>query len=40
VARVGGRRVAYRTLEENPEGKKPLGRPRNRWKDNFEMDLQ
>jgi len=23
-----------------PEGKRPLGRPRHRWKDNIEMDLQ
>jgi hypothetical protein len=24
----------------NPEGKKPLGRPRSGWKDEFEMDLR
>jgi hypothetical protein len=24
----------------NTEGKRPLGRPRNRWKDNITMDLQ
>ena len=23
-----------------PEGKRPLGRPRLRWEDNIEMDLQ
>ena len=23
-----------------PEGKRPLGRPRNRWEDNIKMDLQ
>ena len=23
-----------------PEGKKPLGRPRRRWKDKIKMDLQ
>jgi hypothetical protein len=23
-----------------PEGKRPLGRPRRRWEDNNEMDLQ
>jgi len=23
-----------------PEGKRPLGRPRGRWEDNIEMDLQ
>jgi hypothetical protein len=24
----------------NPEGKRPLGRPRCRWEDNIKMDLQ
>ena len=23
-----------------PEGKRPLGRPRRRWKENIKMDLQ
>ena len=23
-----------------PEGKRPLGRPRSRWDDNIKMDLQ
>jgi hypothetical protein len=23
-----------------PEGKRPLGRPRHRWEDNFKMDVQ
>ena len=23
-----------------PEGKRPVGRPRRRWKDNIKMDLQ
>jgi hypothetical protein len=23
-----------------PEGKRPLGRPRHRWKDNIKIDLQ
>ena len=23
-----------------PEGKRPLGRPRRRWEDNFKMDLK
>jgi hypothetical protein len=27
-------------LVEEPEGKRPLGRPRRRWEDNIEMDLQ
>ena len=27
-------------LEGKPEGKRPLGRPKPRWEDNIEMDLQ
>jgi len=30
----------YRVLEGKPEGKRPLGRPKPRWEDNIEMDLQ
>jgi hypothetical protein len=33
------RRNAYRLLVRNPEGKRPLGRPRCRWVDNIRMDL-
>ena len=40
VARVGGRRVVYRVLVGKPEGKRPLGRPRRRWEENIQMDLQ
>jgi hypothetical protein len=29
----------YRILVGKPEGKRPLGRPRRRWKDNIKMDL-
>jgi hypothetical protein len=29
-----------RVLVGNPEGKRPLGRPRRRWEDNIKMDLQ
>ena len=29
-----------RVLVGKPEGKRPLGRPRYRWEDNFKMDLQ
>jgi hypothetical protein len=31
---------AYRILVRNPEGKRPLGRPRHRWVDNIKMDLR
>jgi len=30
----------YRVLVGKPEGKRQLGRPRRRWKDNIKMDLQ
>ena len=30
----------YRVLVGKPEGRRPLGRPRFRWKDNIKMDLQ
>ena len=35
VARMGEERVAYRVLVRQPEGKRPLGRPRRRWVDNI-----
>jgi hypothetical protein len=31
---------AYAGLVGKPEGKKPLGRPRHRWEDNIQMDLE
>jgi 3-oxoacyl-ACP reductase-like protein len=34
------RRGVYRLLVGNSEGKRSLGRPRRRWKDNIRMDLQ
>jgi len=30
----------YRVLVGRPEGRRPLGRPRHRWEDNFRMDLR
>jgi hypothetical protein len=33
-------RGAYRVLMGKPEGKRPLGRPKRRLKDNIKMDLQ
>ena len=32
-------RIAYKVLIGKPDGKRPLGRPRRRWKDNIRMDL-
>jgi len=37
---MGERRGVCRVLAGKPEGKRPLGRPRRRWKDNIKMDLQ
>jgi hypothetical protein len=40
VARMGVRRGIYRVLVGEPEGTRPLGRPRHKWEDNIKMDLQ
>jgi hypothetical protein len=36
---MGEKTNAYR-ISGNPEGKRPLGRPRCRWEDNIKMDLR
>ena len=33
-------RGVYRVLVGKPDGKRPLGRPRRRWKNNIKKDLQ
>jgi hypothetical protein len=40
VARMGEDRVVHRVLVGKPEGKRSLGRPRRRWEDNSQVDLQ
>jgi hypothetical protein len=40
VARTEEDRNMYRVLVENPEGKRPLGRPKHSWKDGMRMDLR
>jgi hypothetical protein len=37
---MGERRGAYRVLVEKPEGRRPFGRPRRRWEDNFKVYLR
>jgi hypothetical protein len=37
---MGERRGVFRVLVGNPEGRRPLGRPRLRWKNIIKMDLQ
>ena len=40
VARMEEGRGVHKVLVGKLEGKRPLGRPRRRWEDNIEMDLQ
>jgi len=37
---MGESRGVYKVLVEKPQGKRLLGRPRRRWEDNIEIDLQ
>jgi hypothetical protein len=39
VARMGEGRSSYSVLFGSSKGKRPLGRPKRRWKDNIKMDL-
>jgi hypothetical protein len=36
---MGEMRNMYKILVRKPEGKRPLGRTRRRWKDNIKMEL-
>jgi hypothetical protein len=40
VAQAEKERGLYRILMEEPEGRRPLGRPRCSWEDNIKADLQ
>ena len=33
-------RSAFKILTDKPTGRRPIGRPRRRWEDNFRMDLK
>jgi len=37
---MGEMKGGYKVLVGKPEGKRPLWRPRRRWKDYIKMDLQ
>jgi hypothetical protein len=37
---MGEEKKLYKVLVGNPEGKKPLGRPRRRWENGIIMDLR
>jgi hypothetical protein len=36
---MGEKRNVYRSLVRKPEGRRPLGRPRRRWRENIKIDL-
>jgi hypothetical protein len=40
VADVGEERNACRVLVENPEGNRPVDKPRRRWEDNIKIHLR
>jgi hypothetical protein len=40
VARREEGRSTFKTLTGKPIGKRPLGRPRQRWEDNIRMDVK
>ena len=40
MVRMEEGRVVHKVLVGKPEGKRPLGRPKRRWEDNIEMDLE
>jgi hypothetical protein len=37
---MGEVKGAYNILVGNPEGRRPLGKPRSRWEDSIKMDLR
>jgi hypothetical protein len=40
IVRIAEGSGVCKVLVGKPEGKRPMGRPRLRWKDNIKMDLQ
>jgi hypothetical protein len=40
VVCMGEKRNSYRVLVGQPEGKRPLGKPRHRWEDNVKIDFR
>jgi hypothetical protein len=40
VARIGEEKKSVQCFVGNPEGKRPLGRPRRRWEDGIRMGLR
>jgi hypothetical protein len=40
VARIGEVGLVYRGFVDKSEGRRPLGRPRNKWEDYISVDLK
>jgi len=40
VARRAGTQTSYRIFIRQPEGKRPLGKPRRWWEDDIEINLK
>jgi hypothetical protein len=40
IACMGKMRNVYKILDDKPERKRPVGRPRRRYEDNIRMDLR
>ena len=40
MVRMEEGRGVHKVLVGKPEGKRPLGKPRRRWEDNINMDLE
>jgi hypothetical protein len=40
VARMGEEKKVYKILVGDPEGKRPLGKPRRRWEGGIRMDIR
>jgi hypothetical protein len=40
VARIGAKSKAYKILVGNPEGKRPIKRPRHRWVDDIKINFR
>ena len=40
MARMEEGRGVHKVLVGKPDGKRPLGRPRRRWKDNIKMNFE
>jgi hypothetical protein len=40
MALLGGKRNTFKILGQRPEGRRPFGMPKCRWKDTIKVDLK